>query len=346
MPQRKHKVAIVGSGFGGSVHLPSYRAHPAFEVVALASPHSARAIASERKVPYAFENCAAMLGADIEVDVISVASPPAAHCDDVLAALAAGKHVLCEKPMALSVAQAERMAAAGRAAGTVRGLAHEFRFIPQRQALKELIANGHLGALRDIEIAEMHDFLRAEVHRKNNWWFSRNSGGGITGAWLSHIIDLSNWLAQRPPLRVCGFERTANLRRRDVSGEFTSDVADGSFAVIDYGNGLVSRLACDGTTRVQSSTVAAHGEMRSAVVSGENPLEVRLFAVDEKETSELKCLPLPYDKLFSPGTSLLPMFMTLLDELATHIETGKSALPTFEDGVVTQRVLEEVGYSV
>lgn len=345
MTQPKHKVGIVGSGFGVAVHLPSYRAHPAFEVVALASPHSAGRIARELKVPHAFESCAAMLAADIELDVVSVASPPAAHYDDVLAALAIRKHVLCEKPMALSVAQAEGMAAAGRTAGTARGLAHEFRFIPQRQALKELATNGHLGALRNIEIAEMHDFLRAEATRKNNWWFSRKSGGGITGAWLSHIIDLSNWLAHREPLRICGLERTANPRRRDESGEFTCDVADGSFALVDYGEGLISRLVCDGTLRVQSSTVAVHGEARSAVASGENALEVRLFAVDEKETSELECSSLRYDKFVSLGANV-PMFMALLDELASQIETGKSDLPSFEDGVVTQRVLEEVGYSV
>lgn len=334
----------MGSGFGVAVHLPSFRAHPAFEVVALASPHSARKIAAERRVPHAFESCAAMLGATVEIDVVSVASPPFAHCDDVLAALAAGKHVLCEKPMALNAAQAERMAVAGQAAGTARGLAHEFRFIPQRQALKELITNGHLGPLRNIEITEMHDFLRADGDRKNNWWFSRKSGGGITGAWFSHMVDLSNWLTDRVPQRVCGFERTANARRGDAQGEFTTDVADGSFALIEYGDGLVSRLACDATARVRSSTVAAHGETRSAVVSGENALEVRLFAVDEAETSELSCSPLPYGKFISLGANV-PLFMALLDELRTQIETGKSALPTFEDGVMTQRVLEKVGYS-
>ncbi|MDQ6933492.1 MAG: Gfo/Idh/MocA family oxidoreductase, partial [Candidatus Eremiobacteraeota bacterium] len=81
MTQHKYKVGIVGSGFGVAAHLPSYRAHPAFEVVALASPHSAGKIAAERRVPHAFESCAAMLGANIEIDVVSVASPPFAHCD-------------------------------------------------------------------------------------------------------------------------------------------------------------------------------------------------------------------------------------------------------------------------
>jgi len=341
----KYKVGIVGAGFGVAAHLPSYRAHPGFEVVALASPHSAASIAAERKIPHAFESCRAMLRADIELDVVSVASPPAAHYDDVMAALAAEKHVLCEKPMALNVSQAERMAAAGEAAGTARGIAHEFRFIPERQALKELIVNGHLGPLRNIEIAEMHNFLRADGHRKNNWWFSRESGGGITGAWFSHIIDLSNWLAQRTPRAVCGFERTANLRRRDASGDFSSDVADGSFALLDYGDGLTSRLACDATVRVQSSMVAAHGETRTAVVSGENALEVRLFAIDENETSELNCSALSYAKFISLGQNV-PVFMALLDELAAQIQTGKSGLPSFEDGVQTQRVLEKIGYSV
>ncbi|MDQ6826711.1 MAG: Gfo/Idh/MocA family oxidoreductase, partial [Candidatus Eremiobacteraeota bacterium] len=340
-----YKVGIVGSGFGVSTHLPSYAAHRAFEVVALASPHRAAAVAAERSIPYAFETCRQMLSADIELDVVSVASPPLAHYHDVLAALAARKHVLCEKPMALNAAEAREMTQAAKIAGTACGIAHEFRFIPQRQALRELISNDHMGPLRNIEITELHEFLRADGDRKNNWWFTRQAGGGITGALFAHLIDASNWLAGRAPQKVCGMERTANVHRRDVCGAFTSEVADGVGALIDYGDGLISRLTCDATVRVASNTIAVHGEAQSAVASGESALEVRLFTIDQFETSELNCTPFKYAKFASVGANV-PMFMALLDEFQAQIETGKSALPTFEDGLATQGVLQTVGYCV
>ncbi|MBV8245069.1 MAG: Gfo/Idh/MocA family oxidoreductase, partial [Candidatus Eremiobacteraeota bacterium] len=173
-----YRVGIVGAGFGVRVHLPSYVAHPAFEVVALASPHSAAAAAAERKVPHAFDGIEAML-AGCELDVVSIATPPYAHHDGVLAALRAGKHVLCEKPFALNVAQAEAMVEAATRAGTACTIAHEFRYVPQRMAIRELIVNKHLDPLREIEITQLMGFLRADGDRRNNWWFDRKLGGGL-----------------------------------------------------------------------------------------------------------------------------------------------------------------------
>ena len=102
------RVGIVGSGFGGAVHAPAYALHPRFEVVAIASPTNAERVARERKISHAFGSVEEML-AGVELDVVSVASPPFDHHRSVLAALAAGKHVLCEKPFSANVAQAEEM---------------------------------------------------------------------------------------------------------------------------------------------------------------------------------------------------------------------------------------------
>ncbi|MGC8486446.1 MAG: Gfo/Idh/MocA family protein, partial [Candidatus Baltobacteraceae bacterium] len=134
------RVGIVGTGFGANTHLPALRAHPRFEVLAIASPRTAARIAAERQIEHAFSSCDEML-AGCKLDAIVVASPPFAHHDDVLASLQAGMHVLCEKPFGLDVAQAEAMVAAEGVAGTACAIAHEFRFRPERIALAELIAN-------------------------------------------------------------------------------------------------------------------------------------------------------------------------------------------------------------
>jgi predicted dehydrogenase len=337
-----YKVGIAGSGFGARAHLPAFNAHKDFEVVAIASPHSAQRIAKERGIPNAFASCEELLrGCD--VDVVSVAGPPFTHHDDVLAALAAGKHVICEKPFALNVAQAQAMAQAARRAGTATAVMHEFRWVPQRLAVKELIENNHLSPLREIEITQLSNRLRAEVERQRSWWFERECGGGMAGALLSHLIDSANWLAGRAPVRSTGYLRTANPQRKDSQGTFTSTVDDGCWALLDYGDGLVARVSVDATTPVESFTLAAHGENRTAVASGTDFDDMRLFSVDEEETNELDVKPSPYAR-FAPVDRHVPFIMELLDEFVKQIRTGNSAVPTFEEAVITQQVLASIGY--
>lgn len=341
----KYRVGIVGAGFGVRVHLPAFSAHPKFEVVALASPHSAQKIAAERNIPKAFSTCKELLeGAD--VDVVSIATPPFTHHADVLACLAAGKHVICEKPFALNVQQAEEMLAAAERAKTSTAVMHEFRWVPQRIAIKELVDNGHITPLREIEITQFTGRLRADVERPHSWWFEREYGGGMAGALLSHIIDNANYIAGRAPQGSTGFLRTANPVRLAPDGTtFTSTVDDGCFALVDYGDGLVARLSVDGTVAVDSFTMAVHGENRTAVASGPEIYDTRLFSVDAEETAELECRPSRYEKLRSIDPQV-PLVMELLDEFVQQIEAGKSAVPTFAEAVATQRVLESIGYGV
>ena len=337
-----YKVGISGLGFGGRGHLPAFTAHPQFEVVAVASPHSAKRIAQERKIPHAFENCQEML-AGCDLDVVSIASPPFTHHDDTIASLAAGKHVICEKPFAMSVAQAEEMLAASRRSATATAVMHEFRWVPPRFALHELVENGHLSPLREIELTQLSGMLRLSSTRKRSWWFERSKGGGISGALLSHLIDSANWLAGRAPVRSSGFLRTANPNRHDESGDFTTDVDDGGFALIDYGDGLVARVTVDGTTAVNALTVAVHGEERTAVASGDSLHDMRLFSVDADETAELQCKPSPNAR-FSSIDPHVPPIMDLLDEFAKAIEGKPNIVPTFAEAVETQCVLASVGF--
>jgi predicted dehydrogenase len=337
-----YKVGIVGSGFGARAHAPAFKGHPDFELVAIASPHSAQSIAKERGIPNAFSSCVELLRA-CSVDVVSIAAPPFTHHADVLASLDAGKHVICEKPFALSVAQAEEMQQAAKRAGTATAVMHEFRWVPERLAVKELIENNHISPLREIEITQLSNRLRADVERKRSWWFDREHGGGMAGALLSHLIDSANWLAGRAPQRSTGYLRTANPERHDAEGVFTSTVDDGCWALIDYGDGLIARVGVDATTPVESFTLAAHGENRTAVASGADFDDMRLFSVDADETAELDVKPSPYER-FASVDRHVPFIMELLDEFAKQIRTGQSAVPTFEEAVATQRVLASIGY--
>jgi predicted dehydrogenase len=336
------RVGIAGASFGAIVHAPAYAAQGRFEVVALASPRRAAEIARERKIPHAFASTEAMLDG-VELDVVSVASPPFDHRASVVAALARGKHVLCEKPFGLDVAECEEMVAAAKRAGTVCAIAHEFRFVTPRIAVRELVQNGHLGPLREIEIDVFSSRLRAEAERPNSWWFEKRRGGGMAGAIVSHLVDQANWLAGRAPRRATGYLRTANPVRHFDGETFTVDVDDGAFALLDFGEGLIARIAADATHAVDSSLLAVHGETMTAVASGPNIVESRLYTVDADETAELELAPDKHANLAAAHGNL-PSFVSLLDEFANAIDGKPAEYPTFADGLATQRVLAAIGY--
>jgi len=341
---KPYRIGIVGAGFGASGHLPALANHPRFEVVALASPSSAARIAREQHIADVYRSCAEML-AGSKLDAVTVASPPFAHRDDVLAAIAAGKHVIAEKPFAVSVRDAAVMADAATIAGVAAGVAHEFRFVPQAIALKELAVNAHLGPLRDIEITLLRRSLRRDEHRPRSWWFERERGGGLAGAVVSHLVDQANWLAGRPPLRTLGLVRTANEQRHDGAEPFTSTVDDGAFALIDYGDGLIARLAADATTSVESYVCAVHGEKRTGVASGPTMTDLTLYAADRDQTDELACKPSPY-RSFEHINPNVPPLMELYDEFVKKIEGMPNVLPSFEEALQTQAALAAIGYEL
>jgi predicted dehydrogenase len=341
-----YRVGIVGSGFGGKVHAPAYTLHPQFEPVAIASPNNAQKIADERKIPHAFDSLEAMLAKmGSEIDVISISTPPFDHHRAVMAAVAAGKHVLCEKPVSIRLSEAEEMTAAVQRAGVANAIAFEYRYEPALQAIKELIDNGHMPGLRQIEVTRFGNEMRAEVPRPpSSWWYDKTKGGGVGNAFMPHIVDLALWLGGNAAVSSSGFLRTANPERTAPDGtSYHSTVADGCFAVADLGNGIATRMTVDSTVSINQSTVAVHAEGRTAVASGTTLTDLTLFVIEGDESSEYELAPLKYGK-YAPVFYSVPHFMALLDDFAERIATGTGNCPTFADGLAAQRILHAMGY--
>lgn len=162
---------------------------------------------------------------------------------------------------------------------------------------------------------------------------------------MSHLIDQANWLAARPTLRVAGFHRQANRERMDELGAFPSEVDDAGFALIEYADGLVARVAADATTAVESYTCAIHGEKRTAVASGPWILDLTLYAVDAERTEELQVKPSRYAALARIAPDVPPL-MELYDEFAKAIEKKPNVLPSFEEALRTQETLAAIGYEL
>jgi predicted dehydrogenase len=207
-----------------------------------------------------------------------------------------------------------------------------------------MIDQTKITGIRQIEVARFGNELRAGAERpRSDWWYLRARGGGIANAFMPHLIDLANWYAGRPPIHTAGFGRTAHPLRRDADGEFASDVYDGAFAVIDYGDGLVARVTNDSTTSMSTATIALHADTISVVANGDYLIDMRLFSIEPDEQSEFELSPSPYAK-FASVAPHIPPFLSLLDDFAKRIATGGGNAPTFEDGLATQRVLGAIGY--
>jgi predicted dehydrogenase len=185
------RAAVIGTSFGCQAHVRALQA-AGFEVAALVGRDArrTRARAEAFGVPRAitaYEEALALPG----LDAVVVATPPATHRGYVLQALAAGRHVLCEKPMALDSAEAREMLAAAQAAGRVHMLVNQLRFRPEYVALKHAVETGLLGPPRHATwFIDSPIVVDPEAPGVPEWWRAASTGGGWLRNLGTHIFDL------------------------------------------------------------------------------------------------------------------------------------------------------------
>ncbi|MBV8986354.1 MAG: Gfo/Idh/MocA family oxidoreductase [Acidimicrobiia bacterium] len=182
-------VAVVGTGFGCVTHVRALRA-AGFSVAALVGRDSAKT--AERAEQFGVANAYTRLSEAFsagDIDAVTIATPPHTHGPLVLEALAAGKHVLCEKPFARDAAEARELLAAAEAAGVVHLLGTEFRWDPGQATLARAVAAGVVGEPR-LALVLMHVPMLAEADAEvPAWWADAGAGGGWFGAHGSQVID-------------------------------------------------------------------------------------------------------------------------------------------------------------
>jgi predicted dehydrogenase len=210
-------VGIIGTGFARSTQLPAWRACEGARVVAVASGHreNAEAAAREFDIPFVASDWREVVGRG-DVDLVSIVTPPVTHAEMARAALAAGKAVLCEKPMAMNADEAAAMCEAARAAGALALIDHELRFLPARRLMRELIRGGEVGRVRHAKFLFRSD-SRALPERPWNWWSDERAGGGALGAIGSHAVDALHWLLGANVSHVSASLATNVAERPDAS---------------------------------------------------------------------------------------------------------------------------------
>jgi predicted dehydrogenase len=238
---RKIRVGVIGLGMGRH-HIAGYQTHPNAQVIAIADLDEERLqqIGDQYGVSTRYTSGEKMLK-EVELDVVSVATPNKFHKPIAIAALEAGCHVLCEKPMAMNAAEGREMLAAADKAGRRLMINFSYRFTEQSQALKARVDAGELGEVY---------FARSVWHRRRGLprfggWFGQKalSGGGPLIDLGVHRLDLALWLMGYPkPVWVMGSAYNpialALAEREGVS----YDVEDLAVGMIKFENGATLEI--------------------------------------------------------------------------------------------------------
>ncbi|HLM55182.1 MAG TPA: Gfo/Idh/MocA family oxidoreductase [Pyrinomonadaceae bacterium] len=187
-------VGVIGTGFARTTQLPAFKACEGARVVAIASGHkeNAEAAAREFDIPFVAGDWREVIARD-DVDLVSIVTPPSTHAEMALAALDAGKAVLCEKPMAMDSRETDLMRRRAGDAGLLAHIDHELRFLPARRLMREMIRGGRIGRVRHAKFLYRADW-GVSPQRRWNWWADAAAGGGLLGAIGSHAVDTLHWL--------------------------------------------------------------------------------------------------------------------------------------------------------
>lgn len=259
----KIKIGIIGTGGISTFHIDSYLKNPHVEVVAFCdiNPQQLEAMSKRYNIDNIYTDVNDML-AQTEMDAVSVCTWNNAHADCTVAALKAGKHVLCEKPMSVSETEALRMEAAARESGKLLQIGFVRRFGNDCTVLKDFIDNDTLGEIY---------FAKVSYLRRNGnpgGWFgdkSRSGGGPLIDLGV-HVIDLARYLMGNPkPVSVYGatFEKLFNRPGVKGKGGYLStgisekdicNVEDLAIATIRFENGAVISVETSFSLNIERDT--------------------------------------------------------------------------------------------
>ncbi len=243
------RVALLGTGAMANVHATKLRAIPDCELVAAADVDLARAseFAEKHGIPAAFGSTEEMLKKSA-CDAVAIVTPDAFHTPLALACLKAGKHVLCEKPLALNYPDAKRMVAAARRTGAVNMVNFSYRDWPAIQAVAAIVRRGGIGDVRHVEASYLQAWLASKIWgdwRTSPTWLwrlsSKHGSKGVLGDVGVHIVDFATFpvgAIASVQCRLKTFPKAAGNR----IGEYRLDANDSAVLSVEFQNGALGTI--------------------------------------------------------------------------------------------------------
>ncbi len=340
------RTAIIGASFARAAYLPALATVPDVEVVAVASARleSAQAAAAAFGIPHAYDDWQAMLDRH-PVDLVGIATPVIYHAPMTLAALDAGAHVICEKPMAMNADEARQMLDRAEALGRVHLIGHELRFNPNRRKIRHLIADGAIGAVRHVNIVNISATWGDPASRPaGDWWSLAEMGGGRLGANGSHQIDLLRfWLGE--VAAVSGEVRTLVPDRIDPrTGERWTATADDMVGfTAEMHSGVLASVFLSGAARhnIGNSVQIFGSEGTILLADRDERLLLARAGEDFQDVSESD----PNASLPGIGKGIWNVsFVGLIQEVTAAIREGRPVRQgaTFADGWRCQLVMDAI----
>ncbi len=237
------KVAILGSGFIADIHVESYhRFIPEAEVVAVysRSADKARAFAEKHGIPAWYNDLDKIL-AESGAEVIDICLPNFKHAEATLKAAAAGKQVIIEKPLAVTLEEADAMIAACKKAGVRLMYAEELCFAPKYERVRQLVKEGALGDIYMLKQGEKHSGPHSD------WFYDRRlSGGGVLMDMGCHALAWFRWMLNNSKVK------TVYATMDTVFHKGRTDCEDNSVVIVEFENGVIG---------VAENSWAKHGGM-------------------------------------------------------------------------------------
>jgi predicted dehydrogenase len=344
---RKLKVAIAGTGFGEKYAI-GLKAHPQVEVVGVFSrrPHRAAAMAEKYEIPFSTRNFDQLLGLP-NLDAVAVVTPNATHAEFVKAAIRARKHVICDKPLALSAREGEELCELAELAAVKHVTFVPYRFSPAACAMRAAVAGGQIGRVVNVRAGWGID-LRKEPLR---WRFQRKlSGAGVVADLGAHILDLLIWWLG-PVRRVLGRCKTLVPQRpAEVGGRMRPvDVPDECWSLVEFGQAGVGsvRLSWNGRRNQQIEIEGDRGRLTYESPSmlqwleGKGEFDPSVGLSRPPGPTAMSHLPMPGKEHFTDrADALARMFADVVEYLRGGEKSDLVA--TFRDGLEVLQIIDAV----
>ena len=347
MAARKRRVGVIGLGFGAQVYIPAFQSED-WEVAAVCARHREKAekVAANARVSDVHTDPGELIARG-DLDAVAIATPPGGHHPLAIAALKAGKHVLCEKPFALDEKQAKEMRDAANASRRTAMVGHEFRHAPQRAHIKQLLQEGYVGRFQLCTLELFLDRYVTREPRQRTWLASEAEGGGILGALGSHYIDgLRDWLGEVET--VTGQLQALRPEVKDpATGKVMQSETDDTFLFrLGFANGgTATMVASFAATPARGARIVVMGDRGTLIAEqpGPNPVDSGVV-LGSRDGSPLAQLPLPssYAPFTDERDPRLACFRLLVRDFSRGIDSGTSPSPNFADGWRCQQVMDAV----
>ena len=346
--KEKVRIGIVGTGFAKTVQIPAFHKIDGAEIVSIASAHAENAEMTARDFGIAhFTGDWRETVEREDVDLICITTPPVYHREMSLFALENGRHVLCEKPMAMNADEAKEMTEKAAEKNVLALIDHELRFLSGRRKAREIIQNGEIGVIRHAK----YNFRaphRGSPDAPWNWWSDIESGGGALGAIGSHVFDSLRWFTngeiaqvfcqlqthvkerrdkESDEIKAVTTDDEANLILRFADNEFCEDAtANLSLSMVEYPayQNRVEFFGTKGAVRVEFD-----GELYIGKTDGET---WRKIEIDLNEAVE-----------GARNTGWNNGFLAFATEIVKAIQSGETTVEnaaTFADGYQVQLLMD------